>query len=193
MSIKNWKTEILTIPNLLSLFRLGIIPVYMTLYLTAETGQQYLTAGILLAVSCVTDAADGIIARHFDMVTTLGKILDPIADKITQFSLILCLSFRHGVLSYVLILFVIKELFQLALGIINLQHRKILPGALPEGKICTAVLFISLIFLVFFPNLSRPAVNTIAAVNTFFLIVSFAGYYMAYFGDHAKVQDFRIE
>lgn len=193
MHMKNWKTEILTIPNLLSLFRLAVIPVYMTFFLNAENTRQYCAAGTLLTVSCITDAVDGKIARRFHMVSTAGKILDPLADKLTQFSLMLCLSFRYRILFYVLILFAIKEIFQLTLGIINLQHNKILPGALPEGKICTAVLFSSLIFLVFFPDISRAAVNTIAAVNTFFLTVSFAGYYLAYFGNHAKLQDLQSE
>ena len=90
MLIKNWKKEILSIPNLLSLFRLALIPVYITVYLNAtEPSHYYLSAGIL-AVSCLTDLIDGKIARRFNMSTTLGILLDPVADKATQFTLILC-------------------------------------------------------------------------------------------------------
>ena len=91
MPIKNWKKEILTIPNLLSLFRLVLIPVYVTIYLNAKETTDYFIAAMILAVSCLTDLVDGKIARHFNMISTLGKILDPLADKATQFTLIIWL------------------------------------------------------------------------------------------------------
>ena len=122
MHFKDWKRDIFTIPNLLSLFRLGLIPVYIRLYLKAVEPAEYYSAGVILAISCLTDAADGIIARHFHMVSMLGMILDPLADKLTQFTLILCLSLRYPVLNPVLALFVVKELFQLTLGAIILSR-----------------------------------------------------------------------
>ena len=63
MIIKDWKKEILTIPNLLSFFRLILIPVYMVIYLNAEDTADYTCAGIILAASCITDMFDGKIAR----------------------------------------------------------------------------------------------------------------------------------
>ena len=94
MDIRKWKKEILTIPNLLSLFRLALIPVYVVIYLNAREPGQYITAGAILAVSCLTDMVDGKIARRFGMISTVGKVLDPVADKATQFTLTLCLSLR---------------------------------------------------------------------------------------------------
>lgn len=189
MSNKKWKTEIFTIPNLLSLFRLLLIPVYMVLYLNAEEPKQYYMAGCILAVSCLTDALDGKIARRFHMVSTLGKILDPLADKITQFVLTACLSVKYPVLNPVLTLFIIKELFQITLGIIYLQKGKMLPGALAAGKVSTAVLFISLTLLVFFPDLPARLVKMIALTDSVFLLISFVSYYFAYFGSGKKLQD----
>lgn len=185
----NWKKEILTIPNLLSLFRLVLIPVYAHLYLRAITPVQQFTAGAIMAVSCLTDAIDGKIARQFNMITTLGKILDPLADKITQLTLTLCLSIRYPVLKAVLALFIVKELFQLILGAFHLLHGKILPGALMTGKICTSVLFVSLIALVLFPDLPPLLVESIAVTDGVFLTISFVSYILAYFGKHALVQD----
>lgn len=184
-----WKQEILTVPNLLSLFRLVLIPVYMTVYLNAMKPQDYWFAGALLAVSCLTDALDGMIARYFGTVTTLGKVLDPLADKITQFALILCLSIRYAPLQPVLCLLVVKELFQLTAGILNLRKGRMLTGALAEGKISTAILFISLILLVMFPSLPSAAVRAFAAADTFVLCISFAGYISAYLGNCARIQD----
>ena len=143
--MRNWKKEILSIPNILSLFRLLLIPVYTVLFLRAERPVDYWWAAGILAVSTLTDMVDGKIARRFHMVTNLGKILDPVADKATQCTLLVCLAVRHPVLWYVLGLFVVKEGFMLVMGIINLRKRKMLNGALMSGKICTTILFVSMI------------------------------------------------
>ena len=189
MHFKDWKRDILTIPNLLSLFRLGLIPVYICLYLQATEPVQYYAAGAILALSCLTDAIDGKIARHFHMISTLGIILDPLADKITQFALTLCLRLRYPALNPVLILFVMKELFQLTMGAVNLSRGKMLPGALISGKICTTVLFLSFIYLVLFPDINDTAVEVIAATDSLFLLISFISYLYAYLGNDPKVRD----
>lgn len=189
MCIKNWKKEIFTIPNILSLFRLALIPVYVFIYLNArEPGHYFISAGIL-AVSCLTDLIDGKIARKFNMISTLGKILDPVADKLTQFALILCLAVRYQALRYIFGLFMIKESFQLIAGMVNLRKGKMLDGALITGKICTTVLFTSLILMVLVPTLTHDVVNTIAAIDAIFMLIAFIDYIRAYFGKHKKVYD----
>ena len=191
MDIRKWKKEILTIPNLLSLFRLALIPVYVVIYLNAREPGQYITAGAILAVSCLTDMVDGKIARRYGMISTVGKVLDPVADKATQFALTLCLSLRYPVLRPVLCLFVVKESFQLVAGILALRNGKMLPGALFAGKICTTVLFVSLIILVLFPALPHAAVTAIAAVDAVFMIVSLINYILAYYGKNTKVENMK--
>lgn len=189
MQMKNWKKEILTIPNLLSLFRLVLIPVYVVIYLNAtETADYYIAAGIL-AVSCLTDLIDGKIARRYNMISTVGKVLDPIADKATQFTLIICLTVKHPVLLYLVWLFVIKEGFQLIAGLVNLKKGRILPGALLPGKICTTVLFASLILLVLLPGLSEQVVDIIAVIDAAFMLFAFGSYILAYFGKKQKLED----
>ena len=193
MFIRSWKKDIFSIPNLLSLFRLLLIPVYATLYLNATQRYQYLLAGVILAVSCLTDMIDGKIARKYNMITTLGKILDPLADKLTQLTLTICLSLKYPVLYPVLGLSVMKELFQMVLGVVFLRKGKMLPGALMAGKVCTTILFVSLIALVLMPNIPPVAVKAIAVIDALFLIISFVSYAMAYFGKNVKVQDIPSE
>lgn len=185
----NWKKEIFSIPNLLSMFRLILIPVYIYIYLNATEPSHYYVAGGILAVSCLTDMVDGKIARHFNMITMVGKVLDPLADKFTQLALTVCLSMRYPVLRPVLFLFLVKEFFQLFASIINLRKGKVLNGALMPGKICTTVLFVSLIILVLFPELNPTVVNLIAVIDAAFLTFAFLTYIFAFFGKHAKVQD----
>ena len=193
MFIKNWKKDIFTIPNLLSLFRLVLIPVYATVYLNATQNYQFILAGIILAVSCLTDMIDGKIARKYGMITTLGKVLDPLADKLTQLTLTICLSMKYPVLYPVLGLFIMKELFQLVIGVVFLRKGKMLPGALLAGKVCTTILFISLIALVLLPDIDPAAVTVIAVIDALFLGVSFMSYAMAYFGKNVKVRDIGTE
>ena len=188
MIIKDWKKEILTIPNLLSFFRLILIPVYMSVYLNAQETRDYIIAGTILAISCATDAVDGKIARKFNMITTFGKFLDPLADKLTQFSLLLCMAIRYPVLWAVFSLFVLKELFQLTAGIVAAKHGYILKGALISGKICTTVLFTSLVAMVLFHNMDETTVNIIAMVDGFFLMVAFADYFITYLGKQSRFQ-----
>lgn len=188
MLIKDWKKEILTIPNLLSLVRLVLIPIYVTIYLNAVDTWEYFIAAMILAVSCLTDLVDGKIARHFNMISTVGKILDPLADKLTQFALILCLALRHPILQYLVGLFVVKESFQLIAGGINLRRGRMLKGALMSGKVCTTVLFISLILMVMFPGLSEHTVNIIAIIDLCFMLVSFINYLHTYFQGNNQFQ-----
>lgn len=189
MFTKDWKKEIFSIPNLLSLFRLCLIPVYVVIYLNADSTSEYFLAATILGVSCLTDLIDGKIARHFNMITTLGKILDPLADKATQFTLIVCLSMKHPVLWYLVGLFFVKESFQLIAGGIRLRKGRMLKGALITGKICTTVLFLSLIVMVMVPTLPEKVIKIIAIVDAVFMLISFADYATAYYSRDSKFQE----
>lgn len=79
------RDQIFTIPNLLSLVRLLMIPMIIWLYCEKE---DYVAAAVMIVLSGLTDIADGIIARKFHLVSDLGKLLDPVADKLTQAALI---------------------------------------------------------------------------------------------------------
>ena len=175
------------------MIRLALIPLYIVIYLNAtDISHYYISAGIL-AISCLTDLIDGQIARHFNMITTVGKVLDPFADKLTQFTLILCLAIRRDQpqLWAVIALFVVKETFQLIAGSIILRKGKILSGAVLPGKICTAVLFISLVFMIMYPALENSVVNIICYIDIVFLSVSFIAYILVYAGKIKLIEDIK--
>ena len=186
---QSWKKEVFTIPNVLSLFRLLLIPVYTSIYLNASDKLDYYLAGTVLGISCLTDFADGKIARECHMVSNLGKLLDPLADKLTQLVLILSLSRVHRILYPVLILFLIKETFQCVSLLIFAQHGKALPGALLSGKICTTVLFTTLLLLVVAPQLNTYSVWLLVCADTVSLLFAFGAYVQAYYGRNKKLTD----
>lgn len=193
MFIRSWKKELLTIPNMLSMFRLLLIPVYMRMYLQASTKLDFYLAGTVLGISCLTDLADGKIAREFNMISNVGKLLDPLADKLTQFALILSLSFKYRILYPILFLFLLKETFQFVCLLFFAQKGKFLPGALAAGKICTTVLFSSLFLLVLIPELNQKAVFILVIADALFLLYAFAEYANAYFGKDSKLSDLQNE
>ena len=193
MVIKDWKKDIFTIPNLLSLFRLLLIPIYISIYLNARTNADYHLASAILAVSCLTDLIDGQIARRFNMISTVGKFLDPLADKLTQFTLVVCLSIKYPILLVLVVVLLVKELFQLVAGILRFRKGKMLKGAQITGKICTTVLFISLILLVMLPDISYRAVELITLVNFIFLMVAFVDYIIVYNRKDNKFQSLNNE
>lgn len=188
MIVKDWKKEIFTIPNLLSLFRLLLIPLYISIYLNARDTADYYLASAILAVSCLTDLVDGQIARRFQMISTVGKVLDPLADKLTQFTLVICLSIKYPVLLILVILIFVKEVFQLIAGILRFKKGKMLKGAQLTGKICTTVLFVSLILLVMLPDISYKAVQIITVINFVFLMIAFIDYIIVYLRKDSKFQ-----
>lgn len=98
------KKQIFTIPNLLSTFRIVLAFVFLAaFYQSGASGRSNLLTAIIL-LSALTDFLDGKIARKFNMVSELGKILDPIADKITQGVLILCLMKEYSLLKWLFLL-----------------------------------------------------------------------------------------
>lgn len=188
MLFNNWKKDILTIPNMLSLFRLLLIPVYVIIYLNAKNAEGYFLAAMILAVSCLTDLIDGKIARHFNMISNLGKLLDPLADKATQLTLIICLSIRYPALFLLIAIFVLKEGFQLIAGGLRLRKGSMLKGAQLTGKICTTILFLSLIVMVMIPNMDQTIIHCIVAIDSVFMMISFIDYIIVYFRKESKFQ-----
>ena len=188
MIIKDWKKDLFTIPNWLSLFRLLLIPVYVVIYLNASKPMDYAIAAGILAISCLTDAIDGKIARHFHMISTIGKFLDPLADKATQFTLTVCLAIRYPILWNLAGLFVLKEGFQLIAGIVQFRKGNMLTGALLTGKICTTVLFVSLILMVLIPDIDSTTVIVVTIVDAIFMLISFGHYVMTYYKKTSMIQ-----
>lgn len=188
MFIKDWKKDVLTIPNLLSFFRLALIPVYIIIYVNAKTPREFFIAAAILAVSCLTDLIDGKIARHFNQISTIGKVLDPLADKATQFALIICLALKYPFVWSMAAFFVVKESFQLIAGLVNYKRGRMLKGALYSGKICTTVLFISLIIIVMIPNLNPDIITVITTIDLIFMTVALGNYIFIYSHSNNKFQ-----
>ena len=135
--MKSDKMQIWTIPNLLSLLRLLMIPLFVWLYLNGYEGW---TAFVLI-LSGLTDVVDGFIARHFGQVSDIGKALDPIADKLTQAAMLLCLMARYPVMIVPFILLAVKEVYAGITGLLVICRTNVVPVAEWHGKATTLLLY----------------------------------------------------
>lgn len=142
--MKQYLKDNLTVPNALSFLRIIIIPP-MTRFLLK---QDYILAGLMLLISAISDVLDGLVARKFHQITQLGKILDPIADKLTLISLVICINILYpDILLFVLVMFV-KELLMLFGGGILLIFHIRPPAAKWFGKTATVLFYTSVITIV---------------------------------------------
>lgn len=177
------KKDLWTIPNIIGYIRILLIPVFTYLYITADSLRDYHLAGIVVLFSSFTDLFDGMIARRFNMVTDLGKVLDPVADKLTHAALAICLAVRYPMMWALLALMLIKEGYMAIMGAIMLKKGKMLNGAMWYGKVCTALLFSGLFVLFLFPSIPLGWVNAILAV----LLLSMLYTLLRYIGVYRKM------
>lgn len=149
------KRDLYTVPNLLTYFRLLLIPVFAALYLRGH----FLGAALAVLASTLTDFLDGFLARSLHQVTELGKLLDPVADKLTHGAIALCLISRYRLMAVVFGLMIVKEGYMLLMGYVKLRGGKKLNGAKWFGKVCTAVLYIVMFVLLLWAEIPPAAAD----------------------------------
>lgn len=128
------------IPNILTVLRFILIP----FILTSVFQENYLVAFILFTISGITDVVDGMVARKFNFITTFGKLMDPLADKLTQLAVLASLVIKNLIPIYFLIILLIKELLMI-IGSIYLYKKDIVVHSKWYGKLATVVLYISIV------------------------------------------------
>ena len=172
-SANKYQKKILTIPNILSFFRLCLIPVIMWLYIKK---QDYLSTLIVLLLSGATDIVDGIIARKYNMISDFGKIFDPIADKLTQMAMLFCLVSRFNYMIIPLVILVVKELISGITSLISFKSANEVKGAVWHGKLTTITLYsVIAIHLIWF-NISRTVSLILVGISIGIMLMSFIMY-----------------
>ena len=165
-----WK---MNVPNALSLFRLILLPVFAVLYLMSDSNPSllYWSFGVLV-LSGLTDSLDGIIARKFNQITDLGKLLDPAADKLTQVTVVICLAVRNPA---------IIELCQSIGGLILLRRGMKIHGARWYGKVSTFVFYGVMALIVLWPGMPFPLMAALIALVAVLMLFAFFNYMKVFF------------
>lgn len=173
---KQMLREAFSIPNLLSYFRLLLIPLFIMLYLR----EDFTAALITLAASGLSDVLDGRIARKFNMVTDLGKVLDPVADKLTQCAMMFCVAMRYPAMWWLLGIHVVKELIMIVMGCYVLKKTDTVNSAIWVGKLCTGVIYAVMMLHVIDPYLPQAASVAMTVVCAGLILLSLVVYTMRY-------------
>lgn len=164
------KKKILTLPNVLSMIRIAMIPIIVWLYVVEK---DYSWAGGLLIFSGVTDVADGFIARHFHMISDLGKVLDPIADKLTQATMLVCLLMRFPLMALPLAMMVLKETFMSVTGLLVIRRTGVVISADWHGKAATVLLYATMVLHIFWEDISEAQSALFIGATMVMIAISF--------------------
>ena len=173
-----------TIPNWLSFIRIALIPVFAVLFV-----QGHQLVAVIVMICALTDLFDGKIARKFNQVSNLGKILDPIADKLSQMAIVIVLLYTYweNPIKYLFFFFIVKEVLMLLGGALLLSKGMRPTAAEIWGKVATNVFYIAMIIILAFgengalcnvTHFTLPSVVTwvLVALSAVSALVSLLGY-----------------
>ncbi len=156
------------IPNILSVIRILLLPFFVMQMMQGNA----VGSGIILVASGLTDTLDGKLARRYNWITDLGKILDPVADKLTQFTVSITLAFQLREYWYFFAIMVAKDLIMLVLGGYLLKKGAKLQGSRWFGKISTVVYYIAMILIVFFHSMPQWIFLALLSIATICAIIA---------------------
>lgn len=161
------------------------MPVFLSVYLSPRPDSKYIAMGIL-CISFITDVLDGFIARRFNMISDLGKILDPLADKVMQITVLVCIAFSHKELIWLVVMLLVKDVLIGIGALVQFIKQKKVSQANWFGKVScflSVVCSLVLMFGEFAPTVNNICIGIIAAAN----IIAFASYLIDYINSQKKV------
>ena len=131
--------DLMTIPNAISFIRILLITPFVAFFVTGN----YIPAAVTVALSGLSDCFDGMIARHFHQESELGKVLDPLADKLTLIAIGICLIFIEPYVLPLMIVMVVKDTMMIIGGTIIIKRGIIPPKSVWYGKVSTILFYLT--------------------------------------------------
>ena len=169
-----------TIPNIITMFRIAIVPFFLSVLYT-EIDNKLKILVFLIVLSGISDVLDGFIARKFNMKSALGAVLDPFADKLMQFSVLLCLLHYRWIPIGVVVFLFVKELI-LCIGAMYLYKKGCDVSSDYSGKTATFVFYISsFAFIIFEPtNIIKFLLLTIIVLTALYAFINYSILFIKY-------------
>lgn len=168
----------MNLPNKLTMFRIILVPVTMALMLL----DRPVFAGIVFALASITDFFDGFIARKYNLITSFGKIMDPLADKILVFGALLCFIQNGTINVWPVVIILAREMFVTCMRVVAVDKGKVIAASW-WGKIKTNVQIFSVLFSIFFEN----ALPTVCAGVLWFAAIFTLASWVAYIVENLDV------
>lgn len=165
----------MNLANILTMSRIALVPIYLILFYSSFEN-RLLYSGIILILSGITDLLDGYFARKYNMVTKLGTMLDPIADKLTTFSVLISFASIKLIPIWILIVLGLKE-FALIIGggFLYYLENKAIPANM-FGKTATLLFYITVILIVM--GLNGLFVSILLYLTVILHLVAFINYFL---------------
>lgn len=160
--------DLFNIPNMLTVLRIVLLPFIAWAYLN----DKMTIAILLLLISGISDVLDGFIARRFNMTTALGKVLDPISDKLTQGIILACLAVRFRYLLALFFLLFIKEMIMGITGFYVVHKTGIVYSSRWHGKATTVLIYSTIMLHFLFPNIPKSIADILMIASICMMFIS---------------------
>lgn len=142
------------IPNIMTVCRILLVPVFVWLYVAGNP----VFAAVIVALAGITDVADGLIARKFNIVTVTGQVLDPLADKLMQLAVVITLWVDGKIPKWAIAVIAAKELIMILGGsILYFCKRRTAIPAEWYGKAATVLFYVTMLYIIIFNRLDYIA------------------------------------
>jgi CDP-diacylglycerol--glycerol-3-phosphate 3-phosphatidyltransferase len=169
----------MNLPNLLSLLRLCMVPIFVLMFFSKIEGSDYIALAVFIAATA-TDMLDGMIARRQNKITNLGKVLDPLGDKLMALSVLTCLTIDGRIPLWAVIVLLVKEIIMGIGGFYIYKTKAFMPPSNYFGKTATVVLFIACVILIAFKDLPKPWPLIIISVGIAIAVIAFFNYLIVF-------------
>ncbi|TJX13777.1 CDP-diacylglycerol--glycerol-3-phosphate 3-phosphatidyltransferase [Tissierella creatinini] len=168
----------MNIPNLITIFRLFLIPIFLLVF-HSNMVNNILYGGLIFILAGISDVLDGYIARRYNQTTKLGTFLDPFADKLMSFAVLISFTMKGLIPMWVLIPILIKEVLMIIAGLTMYfrKDRRVIP-ANRYGKLATVFLYSSIMTIVF--KLPENIIRLFLIITLLINIVAFYNYLKIY-------------
>jgi cardiolipin synthase len=170
---------LVNIPNILSIFRLALVPVFVTVYFGGSQNSHIYATGVYV-LAAVTDFLDGRIARKYNLVSKLGRILDPLGDKIMTFAVLLCITIDKLVPVWAVVIFFIKEGLMAIGGLLIYKKYTDMPPANYIGKTATVVFVVVCALLMLIDDIPKVYATAMISIAIIVMLAAFVSYLVRY-------------
>lgn len=154
--------DLVTVPNLITYVRFLLVPPFVYFFLK----ENYIMAGVMIGLSGLSDCFDGFFARKLNQVTSLGKILDPIADKVTLIAVAVCMLIYMPAILPIMLVLVVKEFLMLLGGFVLLIKKIAPPPANIFGKVATLVFYFTICIIIFLKAVFQIEIMSLIVIGS---------------------------
>lgn len=168
----------MNLANIITIFRIILIPIYLAVFYSGSDN-YVLFSGLIFILAGISDVLDGYIARKYDMITDLGSVLDPVADKLMMFAILISFASKGIIPTWILIALGLKEVVMiLGGGILYLFKGKQVMPANKYGKFATVSFYVATLSIVFkLPEMFSTSLFVLTVVLN---VVAFINYLIIY-------------